>query len=64
MSRLNLAILPAVASVLGTGLFTPAAIVATLAVFAAQTLNELKKAKEERGKATFSYVPNVERAIK
>ncbi len=58
------ALLTTVASALGIGLFTPASIGAALALFGAQTLSELKKAKLEKEKAAWSYVLNVERATR
>jgi hypothetical protein len=58
------ALLTTVASALGIGIFLPAAIGSTLALFGAQTLIDLKKARLEREKAAWSYVLKVGGATK
>lgn len=50
------AIATGIASVLGVGLFAPAAVGAALSLFAASTLLEWDKAKTDRNKSPWSYV--------
>jgi hypothetical protein len=52
------------ASILGTGIFAPAAIAAAVGLFAAQTLLSVDRARLEREKSAWSYILNLQGHLK
>jgi hypothetical protein len=56
-------LLASLSSLLGIGIFTPAAIASAVALFAAKTLLDLDKARVERDSSAWSYIFKVENTL-